>query len=514
MSGLPLHQNRNVSVPVLTGGFLLWKSNFVAKPMCVSFLKIKPTMTYGPALAIAAAVTLEAGALGLPIARAEDVSQPAMQQRLPSFAPLVEQVKAAVVSIHVKAEVSPGAGGEGQPNTSEGTPFDERAPGARRVVSGLGSGFFISPDGYIVTNNHVANHAVSLEIVMHDGKTYPAKAVGADSRTDIALLKVDGRNDFPYVKFAQTEVQVGDWVVAMGSPFGLGGTVTAGIVSARGRDIGEGPYDDFLQIDAPVNRGNSGGPAFNQDGQVAGVNTAIFSPSGGSVGIAFAIPASTAEQVAKELKEHGHVTRGWLGVQIQFITPDLANSLGLKSERGALIAEPDAGSPAEKAGLKAGDVIEKINGEQVQDARDLARNVARIAPGSEVKLGIVRDGKEETVSLKTAELADGSVKRARAIPETQHRVEQLGVRVAPARQLTGGTETGLAVLAVDPGGRAQEAGLNPGDIIVKVGNTSVNREDDLRKALVTAKNEGRLFATALVKRAGNQRFIALPVASG
>jgi serine protease Do len=266
------------------------------------------------------------------------------------------------------------------------------------------------------------------------------------------------------------------------------------------------------QIDAPINRGNSGGPAFNQDGEVAGVNTAIYSPSGGSVGIAFAIPASTAEHVANELREHGHVTRGWLGVQIQSITPDLANSLGLKSDRGALIAEPDGGSPAEKAGLKAGDVIEEINGEQVKDARDLAQKVAGIAPGTAIRLGIIRDGKEEMVSLKAGELADKGVKRARAMPDTQGGVEELGLRVAPARLLTGGEDTGLAVVAVDPGGKAQEAGLYPGDIIMKVGNTSVNREDDLRKALKKAKNEGRLYATALVKRRENQRFIALPVA--
>jgi len=381
-------------------------------------------------------------------------------------------------------------------------------------LTGQGSGFFISPDGYIVTNDHVANQAVSLEIIMGDGKAYPAKIIGTDSRTDLALLKVDGRNDFPYVRFSQSEVHVGDWVVAMGNPFGLGGTVTAGIVSARGRNIGEEPYDDFLQIDAPVNRGNSGGPAFNQDGEVAGVNTAIYSPSGGSVGIAFAIPASTAEHVANELREHGHVMRGWLGVQLQSLTPDLANSLGLTSVHGALITEPEGGSPAERAGLEAGDVIEKINGEPVKDARDLVRKVAEIAPGTEVGLGIVRDGKQEAVSLKAGEIGDKGVKRARAMPKIQERVDELGLHVAPAQLLTGEDDTGLAVVSIDPGGKAQEAGLYPGDIIVKVGNTGVNREDDLRKALRAAKNEGRRYATALVRRGEKQRFVALPVTSG
>ena len=496
------------------------KKNVIRNTGQLFYEMIRPGTIYVSALALVAAM-LGAVALDPGLARAIDVSQPAMQQKLPSFSLLVEQVKRAVVSIHVKAEESAALGlngsGEGQTNPFEGTPFErffKGEPGAHRFVTGLGSGFFISPDGYIVTNNHVAKHAVSLEIVMDDGTIYAAKVIGADPRTDLALLKVEGRSDFPYVKFSHSEVHVGDWVVAMGNPFGLGGTVTAGIVSARGRNIGEEPYDDFLQIDAPVNRGNSGGPAFNQDGEVAGVNTAIYSPSGGSVGIAFAIPASTAEHVAQELREHGHVTRGWLGVQIQSITPDLANSLGLKSDRGALIAEPEGGSPAEKAGLRAGDVVEEINGEEVKDARDLARKAAGIPPGSEARLGIIRDGNDVTVSLKIGELTDKTVRHARATPETQEGVDHLGLRVAPARQLIGGEDAGLAVLAVEPGGKAQEAGLYPGDIIVKVGSTSVNRGDDLRKALDAAKNEGRRYATALVKRGQNKRFIALPVASG
>jgi serine protease Do len=491
-------------------------------------MKIKPSTLHVSALGIAATAIFGA-ALDSHIARAVDASHPAMEQKLPSFSNLVEQVGGAVVSVHVTAEeespaAGPGGSGERQANPFLNRPSErffnapdsplKQAPGGLRIVTGQGSGFFISTDGYIVTNNHVANHAVSLEIVMYDGKVYPARAIGADSRTDLALLKVDGRNDFPHVKFAQSEVKVGEWVIAMGNPFGLGGTVTAGIVSARGRNIGQGPYDDFLQIDAPVNRGNSGGPAFNQDGEVAGVNTAIFSPSGGSVGIAFAIPSSTAELVVKDLREHGHVTRGWLGVQIQSLTPDLANSLSLKSEEGALIAEPDGGSPAEEAGLEAGDVIAVINGSPIKDARDLARKVAGIAPGTEVKLRIVRDGKEGEVSLTVGKLGDKPVRRARAVPQMRDRIEHLGLRIAPARQVIEDEDRGLAVIAVEPGGKAQELGLSPGDIIVKVGSAHVSREDELRKALNTAKTEGRSYATALVKRGANQRFIALPVASG
>ena len=238
---------------------------------------------------------------------------------------------------------------------------------------GQGSGFFISADGYAVTNNHVVDKAESVEVTADDGKTYTAKVIGTDPRTDLALIKVDGRNDFPFVRLAETPPRIGDWVLAVGNPFGLGGTVTAGIVSARGRDIGAGPYDDFIQIDAPVNKGNSGGPTFDVDGNVIGVNTAIFSPSGGSVGIAFAIPAETVKTVVAQLKDKGSVTRGWIGVQIQPVTHDIADSLGIKTAEGALVAEPQADSPAAKAGIKAGDVIVKVNGDPVKDARMLSR---------------------------------------------------------------------------------------------------------------------------------------------
>ncbi len=297
---------------------------------------------YASALALALTAALGTASYELRPERAFAESQRMTQQTLPSFAPLVKQVKSSVVSIRVKADMEARvamngdeeqAPGEQTPGANEnpfdGTPFEHffngpkspfkhfRAPnGGHHMVMAQGSGFLISPDGYIVTNNHVASNAVKLEVVTDDGRIYTAKVVGTDTRTDLALLKVDGKSDFPYVKFSHSKAEVGDWVVAMGNPFGLGGTVTAGIVSAHGRDIGEGPYDDFIQIDAPINKGNSGGPTFNQDGEVIGVNTAIYSPSGGSVGIAFDIPARTAERVITALKEQGHVTRGWLGVQI------------------------------------------------------------------------------------------------------------------------------------------------------------------------------------------------------
>ena len=236
-----------------------------------------------------------------------------------------------------------------------------------RSITGEGSGFFISPDGYAVTNNHVVDHAKSVQVTTDDGTIYTAKVVGTDPKTDLALIKVDGKKDFPFVKFADQPSRIGDWVVAVGNPFGLGGTVTAGIVSARGRDIGAGPYDDYIQIDAPINKGNSGGPAFDMNGNVIGVNTAIFSPSGGSVGIGFDIPAATAKLVVNQLKDKGYITRGWLGVQVQPVTADIADSLGLKQARGAMVDNPQDGSPAAKAGIEAGDVITAVNGTDVKD---------------------------------------------------------------------------------------------------------------------------------------------------
>ena len=295
-------------------------------------------------------------------------------QRPVGFADLVQKVKPAVISVRVKvdagAEMMSSDGDRPFPPNSHmqrffhhfGMPDGENAPDNQRrpnghIMTAQGSGFFITADGYAVTNNHVVDKAKAVEITTDDGKTYDAKVVGTDPRTDLALIKVDGRSDFPYVKLAETSPRIGDWVVAVGNPFGLGGTVTAGIVSARGRDIGSGPYDDFIQIDAPVNKGNSGGPTFDMEGNVIGVNTAIFSPSGGSVGIAFDIPAETVKTVVAQLKDKGMVSRGWIGVQIQPVTSDIAEGLGLKGTEGALVAEPQADSPAAKAGILSGDVI-------------------------------------------------------------------------------------------------------------------------------------------------------------
>src|SRR6266699_3597076 len=310
-------------------------------------------------------------------------------QRPAGFADVVEKVKPAVISVRVKLDEGPQTSSDEGLPLPQGSPFDRfcrqfgapnmpnmpNMPNGRHLVTGQGSGFFISADGYAVTNNHVVDKAKTVEVTTDDGKSYTAKVIGTDPKTDLALIKIDGRGDFSYVKFADATPRVGDWVLAVGNPFGLGGTVTAGIVSARGRDIGAGPYDDFIQIDAPVNKGNSGGPTFDMDGNVIGVNTAIFSPSGGSVGIAFDIPAETVKSVVAQLKDKGMVNRGWIGVQIQPVTADIAESLGMKGTEGALVTEPQADSPAAQAGVLPGDVITAVNGNTVKDARNLAKQI-------------------------------------------------------------------------------------------------------------------------------------------
>jgi serine protease Do len=384
----------------------------------------------------------------------------------------------------------------------------------RHFSMAQGSGFFISSDGYAVTNNHVVERGQTVEIKTDSGKTYKAKVVGTDPRTDIALLKADGDN-FPYVEFADHPSRIGDWVLAVGNPFGLGGTVTAGIVSASGRDIGAGPYDDFIQIDAPVNKGNSGGPTFGVDGKVIGVNTAIYSPSGGNVGIAFAIPADTVKQVVAQLKEHGHVTRGWIGVQIQPVTSDIADSLGLKEAKGALVANPQDDGPAAKAGIKSGDVITAVNGETVKDARDLAKKIGGMAPNESVKLGIYRDGQEKTVTVTLGTMP--GVKEAKATFDKHDEdqggsaVPKLGLSLAPASSVAGAGGEGVVVTNVDPDGPAAEHGFKTGDVIVEVAGKAVSNPGDVRKALRAARSDGKRTVLLRVKSGDNTRFVALPV---
>lgn len=380
--------------------------------------------------AVALAALVAGGAAGgslLPAATPAQAQMPAAVSpgaSMPSFADVVDRVKPAVVSVRVQiknvADRSDDEGA-GMPDVPPGSPMERffrqyRGEGGQRFGNGggengprqrpgrggeaQGSGFFISADGYVVTNNHVVDNASTVEVKTDDGRTLQAKVVGTDPKTDLAVLKVQDGGSFPFVPLAARTPRVGDWVVAIGNPFGLGGTVTAGIVSARGRDIGAGPYDDFLQIDAPVNRGNSGGPTFNLNGEVVGINTAIASPSGGSVGIAFAIPADEASKVIASLRENGSVARGFVGVQIQPVTKEIAEAIGLKEPKGALVAEAIAGSPAEKAGIRTGDTIVAVNGETVREAKDLSRKIAAFPPGKSVTLTVFRDGKDRAVSLE------------------------------------------------------------------------------------------------------------------
>jgi serine protease Do len=387
----------------------------------------------------------------------------------------------------------------------------QNGPRTRQFAQAQGSGFFISADGYGVTNNHVAENAKTIEISTDDGKIHTAKVVGTDPRTDLALIKVDGGGNFPHVKLADTAPRIGDWVLAVGNPFGLGGTVTAGIVSARGRDIGTGPYDDFLQIDAAVNKGNSGGPTFNTEGSVIGVNTAIYSPSGGSVGIAFAIPAETVKTVVAQLKEKGTVTRGWIGVQIQPVTPAIAEGLGLKKTAGALVAEPQKDGPAMKAGIQAGDVIVSVDDKPVADARELARRISSLAPGTAVKLGILRNGAEKTVNLTLGELPND---REASADDHQSQLHQpsseskLGLSLKP-----GGSEPGVVVAQVDPTGPAADLGFQPGDVILEVSGKAVGTPSDVRNALGAARVEGKHSVLMRGKSGNGTRYVAVPVDS-
>jgi len=485
--------------------------------------------------------------LGVPVrteqAFAEAVRVEAPQA--PSFADVVTAVSPAVVSVRVSSDVSPvsnngfsfdGRGFDSMPDDHPLKRFfdqfdrqfgerdrgpraerDQKRNGRARPVS-QGSGFFISEDGYLVTNNHVVDGGTGFKVIMDDGTELDAKLIGKDARTDLALLKVEEERKFTYVDWADdNKVRVGDWVVAVGNPFGLGGSVTAGIVSARGRDIGAGPYDDFIQVDAAVNKGNSGGPTFDLSGQVIGVNTAIFSPSGGNVGIAFAIPASTARDVINDLMDDGNVSRGWLGVQIQPVSKDIAESLGLAEAQGALVTQPQDDAPAAKAGIEAGDVVTAVNGETVKGPRELAKLIAGIAPGKSVDVTIWRDGKsvQKSVELGTlpTEMAavdpDQSEQSDDKTPDATSTLDNFGLTVVPAE---GGK--GLLVTDVAPDSAAEERGLRAGDIILSVNNQDVSKADEVVDIIDQAANDGRKAALFQVENDNRSRFVALPIDQG
>ena len=498
-----------------------------------------------------AALMLTTGVAG-PIAHSFAAPVEVTAPQVPSFANVVDAVSPAVVSVRVQSNVQAASdegngysfnfGGRGLdqlpddhplkrffkefggPGSGEGDKRAERGPKAHRDGKGplrptaQGSGFFISEDGYIVTNNHVVDDGSAFTVVMNDGTELDAKLVGRDSRTDLAVLKVDVNRKFTYVQFADdSKIRVGDWVVAVGNPFGLGGTVTSGIISARGRDIGSGPYDDYLQIDAAVNRGNSGGPAFNLNGEVIGINTAIFSPSGGNVGIAFAIPASVAKDVIQDLMKDGKVERGWLGVQIQPVSKDIAESLGLSEASGALVVAPQAGSPGDKAGIKQGDIITALNGDTIKDARDLSRRIGALAPNTKVELSVWRSGKSQPITVTLGDLASDDASKASPSQSndgggqssSEKALSSLGLTVAPSED-----GEGLAITDVDPDSDAAARGLKEGEKITSVNNQQVASAADVEKVLSQAKKDGRSKALFQIQTENGSRFIALDIDQG
>ncbi len=446
-----------------------------------------------------------------------------------SVADLVEKVKPAVVAVTVSVQ-SVADMGEGRMSPMpfpEGSPMEkffrqfgeqfgergmpQRPRGPMPRAQGQGSGFLISADGYIVTNNHVVDQAAKVQITLDDGRTLDAAVIGTDAKTDLALLKIEAAGTYPYVSFAGATPRIGEYVVAIGNPFGLGGTVTSGIVSARGRDIGAGPYDDFLQIDAAVNRGNSGGPTFNLKGEVVGVNTAIFSPSGGSVGIGFAIPSDTVQQVVAQIKENGKVERGYLGVRIQTVTQDIADSLGMEQAKGALVDNTEPGTPAAKAGLKAGDVITAVNGTAVKDSRELARKIGGLKPGATVAITYLRNGKELSTSFVLSAMPSDKTADASQTKPSKDQLAGLGLTLAPADDVEGAGDKGVAVVDLDPNGAAAEKGLRSGDVILEVAGEAVSTPADVQRGVTTAKSNGRKAVLMKVQTAEGTRFVAMPV---
>ena len=433
-----------------------------------------------------------------------------------SLAPLVEKVMPSVVSVEVKFANALASGADTSDVSPDQIPpqfknffdqfpqFRNRAPQAPiGGATAVGSGFVLTSDGNVVTNNHVVQDATEVSVTFQSGDKYDATVIGTDPKTDLALLKIKSEKSFPHVEFSKTEAKVGDFVMAVGNPFGLGGTVTQGIISARGRDIGSGPYDDFLQIDASINKGNSGGPTFNLEGDVIGINTAIYSPSGGSVGIGFAIPASTATTVIESLKTNKKVTRGWLGVQIQPVTADIAETMGLENAKGALISDLTAGSPALKAGLRPGDTILKVDAAEISTARDLAKVIAQIAPGKKISLAIIRDGKPQTISVILDTMPNDPKMASAAVSEPLNNgLTSYGIEIAPADD-----GAGVKVTKVDPNSSAAERGVKEGDVILEVAGTEVNDASGVAAVLKSATGKKLLM---LVRSAEGQRFVALP----
>jgi serine protease Do len=433
---------------------------------------------------------------------------------LPSFADLVERLKPSVVNISTTSVVRIRGFFPFESPFGEHDPFEEffrrffgEVPQREYRQRGLGSGFIISKDGYIVTNNHVVERAKEIQVILEDGQSYDAKVVGKDPKTDLALLKINPKKDLKAVTFGDSDsLRIGDWVIAIGNPFGLGHTVTAGIVSAKGRSLGLGQYDDFIQTDAPINPGNSGGPLFNLKGEVVGVNTAIVA---GGQGIGFAIPSNMAKYVIEQLKTKGRVIRGWLGVLVQQVTPEIAESLGLKEPQGALVSDVTPGSPAEKAGIKRGDVIVEFDGHKIKEMPDLPKLVAITPPGKEVEIKIIRQGQQKELKLRVGELKEERFSRHE---NSSNRDIGLSVSdITPEIVSRYGLKDrrGVVVTDVERGSVAEMAGFQPGDIILEINGEPITSTDDYTKVLERSDKEKPILF--LVKREGNTIYIALKV---
>jgi len=445
-----------------------------------------------------------------------------------SFAPLVDHVKDAVVNISTTEIPAASARLQGAPQFPPGSPFGEffkrfgEQGGRPAPVTAKGSGFIIDSSGVIVTNNHVVDNGKDIKVTLLDGKTYPAKVLGTDPVADLAVLKIEAGHSLPTVQFGDSDkARVGDWVVAVGEPFGLGNTVTAGLIPARGRDIPSqqrSAYVHFLQIDAPINQGNSGGPTFNEEGQVIGINTAIYSPSGGSVGIGFAIPSNIAKPIVAQLQKEGRVTRGWLGVQMQAITPDMEEALGLNSTNGVVVADVLADGPAAKAGLKSGDVIVGINDQPIKSSHDLALAVANTKPGSKADLKVLREGKPQTVAVTIEQLKRDN--EAAVLGENGGGKGELGLGLATldqnARQqydIPKGV-SGVVVSSVRPDSPAEQTGIRPGDVVVRIDNTPVQSPSDATEAVKKAVKAGKKSVAVLINRNGTNQFVPIPLTGG
>jgi serine protease Do len=505
---------------------------------------VRSTSKIVPAVvALAASAALGFGVLApIQSARAEVAAGQTVQTPFGhaplTFADLVDKVKPAVVSVSVVNDGGASKLAENDKDSKKGggltipdlppdhplhdffkhlpKEFGQEEGRRPKVIQGQGSGFVISADGYVVTNNHVIDGATKIQVTFDDDDTkYEAKLIGTDQRTDVALLKIDSNKTFPFVKLSEKKPRVGDWALAVGNPFGLGGTVTAGIVSALARDIGSGPYD-YLQIDAAVNRGNSGGPTFNLDGEVIGVNTAIFSPSGGNVGIAFDVPAKTVAEVIQQLKTGGTVKRGWLGVKIQNVDEDTAASLGLKEAHGALVSEVSPNGPAAAAGLKMQDAILQVNNDKIADSRDLARKIAELSPDTPVDIKVWRNNSEQSIKVKLGlfpknaeEAMSGDQDNGNSSGDeskSSMELSQLGLTLMPART---GSGEGVAIAEVDPSSDAAEKGLKSGDVILEVSGQIVKSPDDVVLGVKKAQDLKRTAVLLHVKSSDQKRFVAV-----